>query len=282
VLPSRTEDGYGLARHTVDRLAERGTDLLITADCAITAVDEVAAARAAGIEVVVTDHHQPRADGVLPDAPIVHPGLGGYPCPELCAAGVAHKVVAALLIVALLSVLRGYERASGPLLSALVLALMGVALIVVPEQALTLPRDYAAGLAWSFASAALYSLVVLGNARMPAHVPAVSASAWGMTVAALLMFMLAGAQGITWPRDGTAWLQVAYTGVATTSVAYLAFAWGARRLSPTAAVVGTLIDPLVAALAAAWLFAEPLTARQGVGAVLLGVAILLLARRRSA
>lgn len=97
VLPSRTEDGYGLARATVGRLAERGTDLLITADCAITAVDEVAAARAAGIDVVVTDHHQPRADGVLPDAPIVHPGLGGYPCPELCAAGVAHKVVAALL-----------------------------------------------------------------------------------------------------------------------------------------------------------------------------------------
>ncbi len=97
VLPSRTEDGYGLARATVDRLADRGTDLLITADCAITAVDEVAAARAAGIDVLVTDHHQPRADGVLPDAPIVHPGLGGYPCPELCAAGVAHKVVAALL-----------------------------------------------------------------------------------------------------------------------------------------------------------------------------------------
>lgn len=100
VLPSRTEDGYGLARATVDRLAERGADLLITADCAITAVDEVAAARSAGIDVVVTDHHQPRADGMLPDAPIVHPGLGGYPCPELCAGAVAHKVVAALLTLA--------------------------------------------------------------------------------------------------------------------------------------------------------------------------------------
>lgn len=100
VLPSRTEDGYGLAAATVQRLADQGTELLITADCAITAVDEVAAARAAGIDVVVTDHHQPRADGRLPDAPIVHPGLGGYPCPELCAAGVAHKLVAALLAAA--------------------------------------------------------------------------------------------------------------------------------------------------------------------------------------
>src|SRR6185312_9601872 len=46
-LPSRTEDGYGLSAATVARLAARGTQLLVTADCAITAVDEVAAARAA-------------------------------------------------------------------------------------------------------------------------------------------------------------------------------------------------------------------------------------------
>lgn len=100
VLPSRTEDGYGLARATVERLVARRTELLITADCAITAVDEVAAARAAGIDVVVTDHHQPRADGLLPKAPIVHPGLGGYPCPHLCAAGVAHKLARALFTCA--------------------------------------------------------------------------------------------------------------------------------------------------------------------------------------
>ncbi len=80
----------------MERLAARGTGLLVTVDCAITAVDEVAAARAAGIDVLVTDHHQPRADGALPDAPIVHPALGGYPCPDLCAAGVAYKLALAL------------------------------------------------------------------------------------------------------------------------------------------------------------------------------------------
>ncbi len=96
-LPSRIDDGYGLAMATVERLAARGTDLLVTVDCAITAVDEVAAARAAGVDVVVTDHHAPRADGRLPDAPIVHPQIGGYPCPELCAAGVAHLLARALL-----------------------------------------------------------------------------------------------------------------------------------------------------------------------------------------
>jgi single-stranded-DNA-specific exonuclease len=96
-LPSRIDDGYGLAMATVERLAARGTELLVTVDCAITAVEEVAAARAVGLDVVVTDHHAPRADGRLPDAPIVHPAVGGYPCPELCAAGVAHLLAKALL-----------------------------------------------------------------------------------------------------------------------------------------------------------------------------------------
>ena len=99
-LPSRMEDGYGLAAATVDRLAARGTELLVTVDCAITAVEEVARARAAGMDVVVTDHHAPRADGVLPDAPLVHPRAGGYPCPDLCAAGVAYKLAQALLAAA--------------------------------------------------------------------------------------------------------------------------------------------------------------------------------------
>jgi single-stranded-DNA-specific exonuclease len=95
-LPDRQAEGYGLAAATVDRLIERGTKLLITADCAITAVAEVAAARAGGIDVLVTDHHSPRADGVLPDAPYVHPALCAYPCPDLCATAVAAKLAQAL------------------------------------------------------------------------------------------------------------------------------------------------------------------------------------------
>jgi single-stranded-DNA-specific exonuclease len=95
-LPSRLHDGYGLSEATVSRLAARGTDLILTVDCAITAVEEVAAAQAAGLQVVVTDHHAPRADGRLPDCPIVHPALCGYPCPDLCGTGVAYKLAVAL------------------------------------------------------------------------------------------------------------------------------------------------------------------------------------------
>jgi single-stranded-DNA-specific exonuclease len=96
-LPDRAQDGYGLSESTVRRLAARGSDLLITVDCGITAVEEVDLARSLGMEVIVSDHHSPRADGRLPAAPIVHPGLGGYPCPELCATAVAYKLAQALL-----------------------------------------------------------------------------------------------------------------------------------------------------------------------------------------
>src|ERR1019366_6751311 len=95
-LPSRIEDGYGLSLSTAQRLVERGTALIATVDCAITAVEPVAVARAAGVEVIVTDHHAPRADGQLPDCPIVHPALSDYPFPGLCGAGVAHKLATAL------------------------------------------------------------------------------------------------------------------------------------------------------------------------------------------
>jgi len=96
-IPDRAGDGYGLNASTVRRLAERGTRLLVSVDCAITAVEEVAQATALGVDVVITDHHAPRADGALPQAPIVHPRLCGYPCAELCATAVAYKLAQALI-----------------------------------------------------------------------------------------------------------------------------------------------------------------------------------------
>ncbi|GAC1521371.1 MAG: hypothetical protein NVS2B6_05690 [Thermoleophilaceae bacterium] len=92
-LPARA-DGYGLSAATVARLSREGARLLITADCAITAVAEVDAAKALGLDVIVTDHHRPGER--LPDCPIVHPTVCGYPFADLCAAGVAHKLALAL------------------------------------------------------------------------------------------------------------------------------------------------------------------------------------------
>jgi len=95
-LPCRMADGYGLSAATVSRLAALGARLLITVDCGITAVGEVAVAREGGLDVVVCDHHAPRADGSLPDCAIVHPSVCGYPCTDLCGSAVAYKVAQAL------------------------------------------------------------------------------------------------------------------------------------------------------------------------------------------
>ncbi|CAB4934944.1 unannotated protein [freshwater metagenome] len=96
-LPHRVEDGYGLHERTVRRLAAEGAGLVVTVDCGITSVDEAALATELGLDLVITDHHRPRADGVLPDVPIVHPGDGRYPYPQLCGAAVAWRLSGALL-----------------------------------------------------------------------------------------------------------------------------------------------------------------------------------------
>ena len=94
-LPSRFEEGYGVSGETISRLADEGCGLLLTVDCGITAVAEVAAAKARGLEVVVTDHHRPAE--TLPDCPIVATRPSDYPFPELCGTGVVHKLAQALL-----------------------------------------------------------------------------------------------------------------------------------------------------------------------------------------
>jgi single-stranded-DNA-specific exonuclease len=93
-IPDRLSDGYGLTMSSVEELQRRGTELVITVDCGIGSAEEVAAARAAGIKVVVTDHHRPGER--LPDCPIIHPVVSDYPFEGLCAAGVAHKLATAL------------------------------------------------------------------------------------------------------------------------------------------------------------------------------------------
>jgi single-stranded-DNA-specific exonuclease len=93
-LPSRFDEGYGLAGETLDRLADEGCGLVLTVDCGITAVDEVARAKARGLDVVVTDHHRPGE--TLPDCPVVATRPSEYPFPELCGTGVVAKLAEAL------------------------------------------------------------------------------------------------------------------------------------------------------------------------------------------
>jgi len=93
-LPSRFEEGYGLSGETLTRLAGEETGLVLTVDCGITAVEEVAHAKELGLDIVVTDHHRP--GDALPDCPVVATRPSDYPFPELCGTGVVYKLAQAL------------------------------------------------------------------------------------------------------------------------------------------------------------------------------------------
>jgi single-stranded-DNA-specific exonuclease len=93
-IPSRHKEGYGLNADAIRSIAENeNAPLLITVDCGVTAVQEIALAKALGLDPVVTDHHRPGEQ--LPDCPVLNPLLG-YPESHLCGAGVAFKLCQAL------------------------------------------------------------------------------------------------------------------------------------------------------------------------------------------
>ncbi|HVM90666.1 MAG TPA: single-stranded-DNA-specific exonuclease RecJ [Verrucomicrobiae bacterium] len=96
-IPHRDKEGYGLHRATVPKLKERGTGLIITVDCGIACVDEIALAKLDGIDTIVIDHHT--FGEIVPDGHLIHPGLPEetYPFKSLAAVGVSYKFACELL-----------------------------------------------------------------------------------------------------------------------------------------------------------------------------------------
>lgn len=96
-IPNRLSEGYGLSREAMQQLYERGARLLITVDSGITANEEIAAARALGMKVVITDHHE--CHDKLPEAEAVVDCKRtdcSYPFGSLAGVGVAFKLICAL------------------------------------------------------------------------------------------------------------------------------------------------------------------------------------------
>jgi len=96
-IPGRFDEGYGLNVAALDALKSRGVELVVTVDCGITAIEEAKHAKAIGLDLVITDHHECR--DVLPEAcAVVDPKRPdcGYPYKFLAGVGVAFKLVCAL------------------------------------------------------------------------------------------------------------------------------------------------------------------------------------------
>lgn len=98
-IPHRIHEGYGLNREALEQAAAAGVKLIVTVDTGISAKEEIAYAAGLGMDVVVTDHHEPPAE--LPDQAValVNPKQPDcpYPCKELAGVGVAFKLAHALL-----------------------------------------------------------------------------------------------------------------------------------------------------------------------------------------
>lgn len=117
-IPERFTEGYGMTDASLSRLFTEHPDmaLVVTVDNGITAPREVAALRARGIAVVVTDHHLPGPELPVPDA-LVNPRVASSPgCENLCGAGVAFFLAAALAKEAKARGIHDGGKFSGPLL----------------------------------------------------------------------------------------------------------------------------------------------------------------------
>ncbi len=96
-IPVRLQDGYGLQAGTIERLHARGIRVIVSVDCGIRSVDAAARARELGVDLIVTDHHEP--DAALPPAfAVLNPRRPDctYPDKDLAGVGVAFKLVQAL------------------------------------------------------------------------------------------------------------------------------------------------------------------------------------------
>ncbi len=99
-IPHRVDEGYGLHREALARLAQKGCRLLVTVDCGVRSIEEVRYARQLGLEVIVTDHHSPPPE-LPPALAVVNPKREDcpYPFKGLSGTGVTFKLAQALLRV---------------------------------------------------------------------------------------------------------------------------------------------------------------------------------------
>jgi single-stranded-DNA-specific exonuclease RecJ len=99
-IPKRLEEGYGLHLSSLDKALAKGVTLIITVDCGISAVEEAGFLKSKGIDIIITDHHEPQE--LLPEAfALIDPKIpdAGYPFLQLAGVGVTFKLLQGLASV---------------------------------------------------------------------------------------------------------------------------------------------------------------------------------------
>jgi single-stranded-DNA-specific exonuclease len=97
-IPHREDEGYGLNHEALQALKAEGAGLVITVDCGIRSLDEAETARAAGLDLIITDHHTP-GEALPPALAVINQKRADdlYPEKNLCGAGIAFKLAQALI-----------------------------------------------------------------------------------------------------------------------------------------------------------------------------------------
>ncbi|CDF58330.1 single-stranded-DNA-specific exonuclease RecJ [Thermobrachium celere] len=95
-IPDRLNEGYGINKEAIDYIKQLATDLIITVDCGITAIEEVEYAKSIGMDIIITDHHECKEQ--IPNTIVINPKRYDctYPNKNLAGCGVAFKLVQAL------------------------------------------------------------------------------------------------------------------------------------------------------------------------------------------
>ncbi len=198
-------------------------------------------------------------------------------------AGTLLALCTAPLFVAVLARIFLHEPLTRPVLLALAAGLSGTALLVGGQGGRDLLRlDYALGNLLALAAGLSYAVYALVG-RAKAHgAPPASLAALSFTTAAILLTPFALANGLHLPTNVPAWLAVLYLGLVPTALAYALYLSGLRAVPATMASIGTLIEPLTAALLAARFLHERLTPSGllGAGLLLSSLAILSFGNRQ--
>ena len=129
-VPHRIREGYGMRDEVIEHAAADGVRLIISVDTGIRAFAAAEAAARCGVDLIVTDHHLPQAEGVPRALAVVNPNQAGceYPCKSLCGAGVAFKIAQALLEAA------GRERLLPSFLKIVAIATIADAVPLIGEN----------------------------------------------------------------------------------------------------------------------------------------------------
>jgi len=193
---------------------------------------------------------------------------------------------AAPVLVALLARVVLREPLGPRTLAAVILSVMGVALLVgVPGPMRADAATVGVGLAMAGAAAASYAVFTLASRALAGRHHPARIVALGFGAGAVMLAGIAGVAGLGsgrpfLPESGVGWALVLYMGLVPTALAYVLFLWGMRRATATGSAVVVLLEPLIAALLAWLLLGERLGPWGLVGGGLLLGAVMVLALRR--